>query len=230
MLFCLTIHPMLKYLKSELRAFYLNDGTLGGTSSDIIQDLESIENIGRAMGLQLNRSKTQLISKDGQSQERILDVFSDLSTEDSNGAQILGSPIGDISKVSKALQGKSNLLAIELLSERVHDLPAHEGFFLFKHSLAIPKILFLLWTAPCYLSSQLLVYDNLLRRLLSDITNVHLEQDTTWLQAALPTSNGGTGTCKAAQLAPSAFLAGLGCGMFRPCLLHSANRLPPNFI
>ena len=64
MLFCLTIHPMLKYLKSELRAFYLNDGTLGGTSSDIIQDQESIENIGRAMGLQLSRSKTQLISKD----------------------------------------------------------------------------------------------------------------------------------------------------------------------
>ena len=36
MLFCLTIHPMLKNLKSELRAFYLDDGTLGGTSSNII--------------------------------------------------------------------------------------------------------------------------------------------------------------------------------------------------
>ena len=41
MLFCMTIHPMLQNLKSDLRAFYLDDGTLGGTSSDIIQDLHA---------------------------------------------------------------------------------------------------------------------------------------------------------------------------------------------
>ena len=120
--------------------------------------------------------------------------------------------------MSKALQGKSNLL--ELLGERVRDLPAHEGFCLLKHSLAIPKIVFLLRTAPCYLSSQLLVYDYLLRRLLSDITNVHLEQDTTWLQATLPTSNGGTGIRRASQMAPSAFLASAaGCSDLACCIL-----------
>ena len=62
--------------------------------------------------------------------------------------------------------------------------------------------------------------DNLLRRLLSDITNVHLEQDTTWLQATLPTSNGGTGIRRASQLAPSAFLASAaGCSDLACCIL-----------
>ena len=181
------------------------------------------------MGLQLNRSKTQLISRDRQSQERILDAFLDLSTEDSNGAEILGSPIGDISEVSMALQGKSNHL--ELLGERVRDLPAHKGFFLLKHSWQSRRFFsYILRTAPCYLSSHLLVYDNLLRRILTDITNVHLEQDTTWLQATLPTSNGGTGIRRASQLAPSAFLASAaGCSDLA-CMLYSANRLPPYFI
>ena len=114
----------------------------------------------------------------------------------------MGSAIVDISEVTKALQEKTNLL--EPLGERMRYLPAHEGFFLLKHSLAIPKILFQLQTAPCYLSSQLLAYDNLLRRLLSDITNVHLEQDTTWLQATLSTSNGVQANAEHLSSAPSA--------------------------
>ena len=120
--------------------------------------------------------------------------------------------------MSETLQDKSNLLA--LLGERVRNLPAHEGFFLLKHSLSIPKIMFLLQTAPCFLSSHISTYDDLLKSLLSDIVNVHLEQDNSWLQATLPTKNGGTGIRRASQLAPSAFLASAaGCSDLACCIL-----------
>ena len=169
------------------------------------------------MGLHLNRSKTQLISRDMPSQDRILDSFPDLATEDPNRADVLGAPIGHISEVTNTLQKKTKLL--ELMGERLHDLPAHEGLFLLKHSLALPKILFLLRTT-CFFSPQLSVYDNLLRKLLSEITNIHLGEDNTWLQATLPTRNGGTGIRRASQLAPSAFLASAaGCSELVCCIL-----------
>ena len=36
--FCLTIHNMCSQLKSELRMFYLDDGTLGGIFNDMLHD------------------------------------------------------------------------------------------------------------------------------------------------------------------------------------------------
>ena len=46
LLFCLTIHNMCSQLKYELRMFYLDDGTLGGTLTDVLQDLQLITFIG----------------------------------------------------------------------------------------------------------------------------------------------------------------------------------------
>ena len=65
---------------------------------------------------------------------RILDSFPDLATEDPNRADVLGAPIGHISEVTNTLQKKTKLL--ELMGERLHDLPAHEGLFLLKYSLS----------------------------------------------------------------------------------------------
>ena len=84
---------MLQNLIADLRVFYLDNGTLGDTSSDIIQVQRTIENMGSAMCLHLNKIKTQLISKDMPSQDRILGSFPDLATEDPNRAEALGSPM-----------------------------------------------------------------------------------------------------------------------------------------
>ena len=65
----------------------------------------------------------------------------------------------------------------------------------------------MLRTAPCFLSPAVETYDSLLRKVLGDITNVCLEEDETWTQASLPVGAGGIGVRRAAQLAPSAFLA-----------------------
>lgn len=61
-------------------------------------------------------------------------------------------------------------------------------------------------------SPKLQDYDDLLRSILSDITNVSLEEDSFWAQASLPIEAGGLGIHRAVQLAPSAFLASVaGC-------------------
>ena len=63
------------------------------------------------------------------------------------------------------------------------------------------------FTQPHVSSSQIVAYDGLLRSILGEITNVHLRDDTAWHQASLPIGAGGIGIRRAAQLAPSAFLA-----------------------
>ena len=74
--------------------------------------------------------------------------------------------------------------------------------------MALPKLFYILRTAPCFLSPQLQKFDNLQRSLLADIANICLDaNDPAWAQAVLPVWSGGLGIRSATQLAPSAFLA-----------------------
>ena len=38
LLFCLTLHPLLSQLQSELKIFYLDDGTVGGSTESVLHD------------------------------------------------------------------------------------------------------------------------------------------------------------------------------------------------
>ena len=205
LLFCLTIHPMVQQLKSEFRVFYLDDGTVGGSMQDVLGDLDLVERMAPDLGLQLNRSKSELICDDQSVSEAMLLEAPGLHLLSRDVADILGSPIGNIDHVSDVIQEKSQQL--RLLGDRLRLLHSHDAILLLRHSFSIPKILYILRTAPCFLSSQIVAYDDLLRSILGDITNVHLKDDKAWLQASLPIGVGGIGIRRAAQLAPSAFLA-----------------------
>ena len=71
------------------------------------------------------------------------------------------------------------------------------------YSFAILKLLYLLRTAPCFLSCILHEYDT---SLCSIVGGIYVA-DQAWLQASLPVSSGGLGFRSAVQLAPSAFSA-----------------------
>ena len=43
LLFCLTIHHLVQQLKSEFWAWYLDDGTIGGSSDEVLDDLHKVE-------------------------------------------------------------------------------------------------------------------------------------------------------------------------------------------
>ena len=101
-------------------------------------------------------------------------------------------------------------------------MQSQDALLLLRHSFAIPKMLYVLRTAPCFLSSELKVFDNLLRNIFSSIGNVSMTSEPAWLQASLPVRAGGIGIRRTVQLAPSAFLASAaGCSD----LIH--NILPP---
>ena len=80
-----------------------------------------------------------------------------------------------------------------------------DALLLLCNSFTIPKQLYIIRSSPSFLSSGLQKYDEILRSIVSDITNINLDE-ATWTQASLPGKTGGLGIRSAAQLEPSAFL------------------------
>ena len=61
LLFCLAIHPLVSQLESEFCVWYLDDGTIGGPSELLFEDLQSVVHEGAALGLFLNEQKCEVI-------------------------------------------------------------------------------------------------------------------------------------------------------------------------
>ena len=98
--------------------------------------------------------------------------------------------------------------ALERLGERLKRLTAHDALLLLRNCFALPKLMYILRTAPCFRSPALQSYDDCLREILSHVTNNHLESDgSAWEQATLPVGFGGLGIRSAVDVAPSAYLA-----------------------
>ena len=80
---------------------------------------------------------------------------------------LLGSPIQAGGGVYQALAGKTADLAV--MVSMLSLLPAHASLYLLKNVLSIPKLLYLLRTAPWSDSAELLQYDKALRSALSTL-------------------------------------------------------------
>ena len=78
--------------------------------------------------------------------------------------------------------------------------------FLFENCISIPKLLYSLRCAACYMSDVLPQYDDVIRLTLKATLNVDLT-DTIWSQATLPVSSGGLGVLLAKDLASPALLS-----------------------
>ena len=206
LLFCLTIHSMCSQLVSELNLFYLDDGTLGGSVEDLRHDLEVVKQKGAEIGLQLNCQKSEIICINPDIKDSILPSLPGACEVDPSKATLLGSPIGDESSISDTLVKKTEQL--RRVGDRLQHLFAQDAILLLKHSFGIPKLLYCLRTAPCFRSPRLQEYDDLLKKIVSGITNVHFsEGDPAWTQATLPVKWGGLGIRSAMHLAPCAYLA-----------------------
>ena len=143
-------------------------------------------------------------------------------------ATLLGSPIGDVSSISSSLYGKTQLL--RKMGDRLQHLATQDAILLLRHSFAIPKLLYCLRTAPCFLSSMLQSYDDLLKSIVSTITNTHFsEDDLAWTQASLPVKFGGLGIRSAVHAACTFSLPGFCCCLLRPRPPHHPSTPPiPN--
>ena len=93
------------------------------------------------------------------------------------------------------------------LTEKLKLLDNHEAFFLLKNCFSMPKIMYLLRCAPCFMCPDTLErFDLMLRSSLQAVLNVTLD-DRAWEVATLPVRLGGLGIRKASDLAVPTFLS-----------------------
>ena len=175
----------------------------------MLADLRLVEIKASELGLELNHSKSELICNQPSIREAMLLEVPSPRTVNCSNATLLGSPIADVDFIVDVIMRKIKML--QLLGERLNLLCSHDALTLLRHSFAIPRVLYTLRTAPCFLSSHLKSFDDILRSTLSSIVNIHLDSESSWLQASLPVKAGGIVIRKATQLATSAFLASAAC-------------------
>ena len=188
LLFCISIHDLSK-LQSELIVFYLDDRTIGGSFQDVLADLRLVELEASKLGWELNHSKSELICSQTSIQEAMLLGIPSLRTVNCSNATLLGSPIGDVDCIDDVIMRKIEML--QLMGERLNLLCSHDALTLLRHSFAIPRVLYTLHTAPCFLSGHLKSFDDILRSTLLSIVKIHLDSEYSWLQASLPVKVGG---------------------------------------
>ncbi len=205
LLFCLTLHSHCLQLKSMLNIMYLDDISLGGSCEDILHDLDVIKDAEK-LGLFLNNSKSEIICHDHSIRGTIITQIPGAKVVDPAHATLLGSPLGGVESISAALDDK--IEALVRMGERLEYLTSHDALVLLRNSFAIPKLQYLLRSAPCFKSPSLQVYDNSLRSILCAVINVTLgPHDPAWHQATLPVRLGWLGIQSAVKVTPSAFLA-----------------------
>ena len=205
LLFCLSIHHLCAGLKSAFSVMYLDDVTIGGAMDDILHDLAVIKE-AEQIGLTLNNAKSEIICDDATIRGILICSLPGAQVVQPQKATLLGSPLGDVGSIDFSLAEKTK--ALRLMSTRFTYMSAHDSLTLLRHSFAIPRLQYLLRTAPCFLSNGLAEYDHILRETLGSVTNTLLtENDPAWMQASLPVKLGGLGVRSAAQVAPSAYLA-----------------------
>jgi hypothetical protein len=188
----------------------MDDGTLISDQENVFQDLESIISRSKDIGLELNFSKCELAvtSNDTEERNKILEQFNFIAPGikllKQENTYILGCPLYDTG-LSKALEKRTSEL--DNMTTRMCHLPSHMAFYLMQRAFSIPKMNHLLRCTPCWRSKlELKQYDNVLRQSISNICNVNLENDNSWIQATLPIKLGGLGLRDVNKLCYPAFL------------------------
>ena len=178
------------------------------------EDVEKMKQSVAQTGLTLNASKCENIAINFDIVDNI-DTFKDFKRIESIDMTLLGALVLKGPAVNFVLQNKVNDLhrAVGHLAL----LHLHDALVLLRNSLAMPKLLYILWTSPCADNKLLSDFDSTLRQGLTIILNIDLTDDQ-WIQAYLSIRNGGLGVRSAQMLAPYAFWPWLH--------LHSHSKMP----
>jgi hypothetical protein len=207
LMFCLAALKLARSMKSEFNTWYLDDGTIGENVDNLIRDLETVRQLGSKIGLHINEHKCEIITDDLEVAARIQEVMPNIRRVQRREATLLGTSVataGDETTSDNILIFK--LMEFERLAERLSSLNAHDALFLLKNCLSTPKLLYIMRISPCYNSSVLTKYDNIIRNTLQSIINVDL-CDSAWNRATMPVSFGGLGVRRASDLALPAILS-----------------------
>jgi hypothetical protein len=176
LLFCLGIQSLLTSLASNLAFGYLDDVTLGGPIATVASDVETIISKCDSLGLHLNPSKCEVISKSGAIHHPTFDGFRQIQPD---SATLLGSPLSGGSAMEAAISTSFEKLSHAV--QRLQLISSHDALVLLKNCLGGPKLQHVLRTSPCCEHPQLFELDKLLRSAITQICNVSLSDDQ-WLK------------------------------------------------
>lgn len=202
--FCLVFKDLIESMRSEFVLGYLDDLTLGGEAQTVLDDFIYLETAAKQFGLELNRSKCEVIGHTDETRTLFAAHGITLTETSPSTAILLGSPLSTGTHLDSVLEGKK--LELQLLVKRLVFMPSHDSLYLLRNVLTTPRLMYLLRTSPCTGSPELSRYDQVLRDALSTTLNIDLT-DKRWHQASLPVRWGGLGIRGVAMLAPSAYLA-----------------------
>ena len=198
LLFSLAIKLILRSLSSPLTVGFMDDVTLGGSKSTVSTDV-GLFRIERAkLGLNLNVSKCEIISRDQQPFEGPNEDFTRINPSD---AVLLGAPLGPGSALESALEGRCSYLRIAIDYRK--NISAHDVFIFLRSSFSVSTLMYTLRCSPCTGHHFLEIDYGLLRE---GIPNSFLS-DLQWLQVSPSIRAGGLGIRRTSSLALSAFLA-----------------------
>ncbi|XP_055351881.1 uncharacterized protein LOC129598141 [Paramacrobiotus metropolitanus] len=215
LLFCLVLHMLVITLTTELNAWFLDDGTLGGSPASVLDNFERIVAQANSIGLEINIAKCELFvcgGSESAQQEVIADFIvrhPQLRVLSDSTFTLLGAPVLD-DAIGPALTEKAATLTT--VCERLQLLPRHHALYLLKHCLGAPKVIYMLrccnaWRYP----QKLYEIDEKLRFCFQSLCNVKTTHDDypCWRQATLPVCRGGIGIRRSEELALPAFLASI---------------------
>jgi Reverse transcriptase (RNA-dependent DNA polymerase) len=228
-LFCLAIDDLVKSLRSEVKPWYLDDGTLIGEPTTVIEDVQKIMNCTTEIGLRLNTEKCEIFAFGGTEADRLAAVnltrehLPSVRSLQSHELQLLGLPLS-IARERSSLEEKT--VQMRTFSDRLDLVHPQAALYLLRYSLGVPRVVYLLRGSPCYRHPELLsVLDDLFKTTVVKITNVQLD-DLAWRWASLPLKAGGLGIRKPSSLALPAYLGSLvqNCAIAKS-LLSSSGQL-----
>ena len=85
---------------------------------------------------------------------------------------LLGAPILPERAVDKALKAKIEKL--EKALSRLHLLQSHYALNLLRNSISVPKLFYTLRTSECSDNPQLMKFDKLQRKCITDVMNINM--------------------------------------------------------
>ena len=160
----------------------MDDFNLTGKIQVVASDIDMIVTDATRTGIQLNLAKCEIIAPNFSEIEKY-PIFKDFKRLRKEDLTILGASILKGPDVDKALADK--ILELERATGRLSLLQAQNALCLFHNALAMPKLLYILRTAPCTGNKILKVYDDTLHKRLTSILNLGIS-DNQWIQASLP--------------------------------------------
>ena len=203
LLFSLALLRISSSATCSFAAWYLDDASIGGTTTQVTNELHKVKRACQELGLELNSAKSEVVSDDTQYCDDMRNLLPECKISSPSKAELLGAPLGP-EAATVSLNAKT--AALSSARDLLLKIDRHDVLSILRILLGHPKVAYLLRAGSCFDSQGLTGYDAVLRKTAVSCLNVRLE-DLSWLQATLPPRDGGLGLSSTSSLALPSYLA-----------------------